>query len=171
MSSRGLTAGPSDFQVQITPFGIVLFDQRELPFSSPFFQALLSSYCRQYVSVLLEINQSMNPVFRSESIDQIIPMLVYPLYQIRSHTHVQSAVSFTGENVGVVVFFHGYWIPRSSRGMTSCGRYGPLIFITSPDILNVIARPDPLAVILRLDPLAIIPSPGPLWPASRRPGI
>ena len=86
---------------QISPFGVLLFDQRDFPFALPSFHSPLARQRRRFVVVGLEINKAINLVFLSEAGNDAAFMLVDTAREIVCRADIQSAVAPIGENVKI----------------------------------------------------------------------
>jgi hypothetical protein len=78
--------------VQIIPIGIVLFDQRDLPFPAPFLDLFLSSDRGTRVGVLLDVDEPVRLVPRGNAGDERLSMDVDALREVACNPNVDGAV-------------------------------------------------------------------------------
>lgn len=112
--------------VKIPPIRIFLLNQIDFGLPMPRFKLLLPRDCGIHVSKLLEINQSVNTVLPSKTMNQIVPVLPYAFDQIAGYPNIQGTVSLACQNVNTRLFHRRCgvshpcdWIPAIRAGMTN----------------------------------------------------
>src|SRR5215204_6388215 len=76
---------------EVTPGGILRFDQRDLLRSPPPLELFLSRDCVPRRRVLLDVDESIELVLRAEPTDETRPVCVHPLVELRRHADVERA--------------------------------------------------------------------------------
>src|SRR5207302_412145 len=88
--------------VEVTPVGIVLLDQSDLPIAPPLLDLFLACDGRYRVIIALEPDEPIDTVSGAESSQQLVFMLVHPTDQIIGHAQIQRPVSPARKQIDVV---------------------------------------------------------------------
>src|SRR5918996_4245264 len=89
----------ADFVEKILPLGIHALDEPKLPGSVPLLELLLAQDGRIHRLVHLVINETMDPIFFGESVDETLPVYANAFEELARDTDVKRAVAAAGEDV------------------------------------------------------------------------
>jgi len=93
-------------QIQVSPFGIHLFDQFKLPCAPPALDAFFVGDGIFYLSVVAIPDQLMDLVFFGEAGDATLAVFEYPSRQIIGDAHIERAIALAGQHIDMIAALH-----------------------------------------------------------------
>ena len=99
--SRLEALGTDDIREQISPRGIVLLDQRDLPITPPPLQGALALRSHAGILMLLEVDEPPDPIAPCKAIQHTFAMLPRAIGESACHADVQHAARTASQNVDV----------------------------------------------------------------------
>lgn len=108
--------------VEVFPLRVETLDEPQLPYSSPFFQSLLTSNRRLDILEPFAIHQHGHAILAGESSCLLVLMFPDAPLQIVCYTRVERPISLAGQDVHVVVVRAA--VPRGRVTSAAAGRCG-----------------------------------------------
>ena len=125
------------FQDNLSPFGVLFFNQGNFPFALPFFESFLSRYGIRDKVIAFEPYEACNIVGCRKTRGVVMGFVLFePNRKVACYAYIKRPILLRAQNIHITIAHKmtlAIWITRSSRVMTEIGYVELNVVITRLD--------------------------------------